>query len=821
MRTPAWADSAFHDLRWAARRLRQSPGFTAVAALTLAIGIGANAALFSVTDAVMFRPFPFADEDRLVIGGDNAIQPRSEVSYAAFQDWRTRARAFDGLAAMGSSNFALVLDGSDPRIVFQRAVSGEFFEVLGAHAALGRAIAPADDRAGAPRIVVLSDGFWRRAFGGDPRIVGTSITFSEIDLSGQRRPSESFRVVGVMPRGFSFPAGAEVWTPLVPSLGHIGGAGMPDFIQSKDAGLLYVVGRLQAGISLRDARSDLNRVMGELNAAEGRRDHVRSALTPLVDDLVGSWRPGLWALLGATGLLLLVASANVAGLMLVQNSTRHHEFAVRQALGATAGAIARHMLWESGVLVGLAVAAAVLLAQIALPTVLALVPQDLPRLDDAAISARVIGFTLLVGAGATMLCWAAPAFSLETRLEVVLRSAGRTLTSGGLRRSGRYMLVVVEIAVAVVLLTCVGLLLRSMSRLEHLDLGFTPEGLLSVALDAPSGAAAGLFFDGVANGLASLPSIESVAQTGPAGISSPFATEGQTERSARSNRFVSAEAVSPEYFNTMRTRLERGRWLTDRDRAGADPVVIVNEQLAQQAWPGDSPLGKRMRINAFKPTSGLAPVWWTVVGVLVDVRDVRHSDLTTDSPTVYVPLNQSGLSATGLVLRVWSPNVTMADSIRQRLRELNPGGIAIIQAMSERVDAQLAPRKAIVLLFGFFAGLTALLAVIGLHALLAATTVEQSREFGVRLVLGATPGGIVRGVLAEGGRVVLWGIAAGVGVALLAARFIRTLLFEASALDGLTLASVAVSVLVVGIAACALPAIRAARTDPMVSLRAE
>jgi putative ABC transport system permease protein len=800
------------DCRLAARHLRIAWPFALTAIATLALGIGANVTLFSLADSVMFRPFPLRDPDRLVIAGEGVTEARAEVSYLNFKDWQVRSRAFDSLAAMGSSDWPVTLLDGEPVAVAHRAVSAEFFTTLGVQAALGRAIEARDDQRGAARALVISHGLWQRQFGGDPAIVGRPIT-----LDGG-----PFTVVGVMPRGFTYPFGTEAWSSLVPALANIGRPELPNFLTNRGAPALNVVGRLRRDAEVDAARADLDRVIRELASEHPAAFTTSARVTLLVDELLGRTRPAVWALMGAVTLLLLVAATNVAGLMIVQTTRRQREFAVRMALGASRGAIGRQLFCESAILVAVASFVALGIATIGLPIVTAWVPQDVPRLDEAAINLRVAMFTAAVGMTMAVLCWIAPALSLDsTRLDTALRSAGRTLSSGGFSRPVRRLLVTGEIAVAVVVLVFTGLLYRSVSRLGELDLGFRAESLLAVDLDPPTdfggrrNDAIDRFSETAIAAIETVPGVQSAGAAygrplkGPIGLDSSWRLEGQLEDAAQRNPFVNLETITPGFFPAMQIRLLDGRLLDNRDRDTTQPVVVVNEKLARWAWPGQSAVGMRLRIAALDE-------WSTVVGV---VSDVRYRELTAARFDVYVSYRQSPFSAGDVMVRV-GPAASVHD-IRDRLRAINPSGVIRITSMADLVDLHQAPWKANLALFGAFAWLTVLLAMVGLYALLASTVAERAREIGVRLALGAGTRRIVGLVVADGVRIALAGTAAGVLTAFAGGRLIRALLFDTSPVDLLALAAAPLLLLVVAMVACAVPALRATRVDPAITLRAE
>ena len=805
-------DLLFQDCRLAARHLRAAWPFAAAAVVTLALAIGANVMLFSLADSVMFRPLPVRDADRIVIAGESQTDMRAEVSYLNFRDWQARSGAFERLAAMGSSDWPMTLVEGEPVAVAHRAVSGEFFATLGIQAALGRTIDAGDDQRGAARAVVISHGLWVRQFGADPVIVGRAVT-----LDGR-----SFVVVGVMPRGFTYPFGTDAWSALVPAVDGIGQPEQPNFLATREAAALHVIGRLKPGVGLAAARADLDRVIRGLATEFGLADATGARITPLLDELLGSIRPAVSALIAAVTLLLVVAGANVAGLMIVQTTKRRREFAVRMALGASRRAIARQLLCETAIVVALASLLALGVARIGLPVIVAWVPQDIPRLDEAAVTLRVAAFTALAGVIMALLCWIVPALSLDSRgLDVELRTAGRAFSSGGFSRRARRLLVVAEVAIAVVVVVFTGLLYRSVSRLAQIDPGFAAENLLAVDLDRPRelahapNEAVDRFYDDAVRTIAGAAGVVSAGAAygrplkGPIGLDSSWRLDGQLDDVAARNPWLNLETIMPGYFGTMQIRVREGRLLDDRDRATTRPVVVVNEKLARWAWPGESAVGKRLRVAALDE-------WSTVVGV---VSDVRYRELTSTRFDVYVSYRQSPFATGDVMVRI-GPGARIPE-IRARLRAINPSGIVNITPMADLIALHRTPWKANLALFGVFAWLTVLLASVGLYGLLASTVAERTREIGVRLALGAGARRIVGLVLGDGVRIVFWGVAAGALAAFGGTRLIRTLLFETSPLDPAAFAAAPIVLLAIALVACALPAIRATRIDPAISLRAE
>jgi predicted permease len=805
-----------NELRLAARALRKSPHFTCVVVLILGLGIGANATLFSIADAVLFRPFPFADQARLVVGGEDSSEPRSEIPYREFVAWRASAQTFEDLAVFGSTNWTLHqrLPG-DVAAIRHRSVSANFFTVLGVKPLLGRTFDAADDRRGAPRTLILSHGFWQREFGGDPQVVGRVLPLSE----------GAFTVVGVMPPDFRYPAGADAWTPVVPDLAAVPTNPMFERLEDSEVGVLYIVGRLKQQATLDAARADLDRVIAQRSRATGRGRVAQSRLTMIADDLLGSARTSMWMLIAAVSLLLVVACANAAGLLLVRAAGRRHEFAVRLALGASRRALARQLFCESLLLALLASGVAALASLACVPAVRASIPGELPRVAEAAITTRTLLFTGAIGLAAAVLSWIVPAVQSGRDLEPALRLSGRTTTAGGLRQPLRRALIVGELAAAVVLLTAAGLMLRSVVRLTRLDLGFDAHQLLAVTMAPPSATTTDTEMRALVerarqqvaaiSGVVAVGGVSNRPLLGVVGSDSPVRLEGQSPDAAEKNPFVNTETITPEYFHTLRTRLVGGRFFSEDDRATTAAVVIVSKGFAAWAWPDGQAIGKRLHLAAL----GNGQVrWWTVVGV---VADARNRQITEPAFDVYAPFAQSPNRIDTLVVRTIADGAAIVPAIRQRLMALNGNGVVSVEAMEDVVSAHEAPWRANLALFGAFALLTVFVAVTGLYAMMAHAVVEQSREIGVRLVLGATPGRVAGSVISGAIPLVTAGGLIGLGGAAIAGRLMRSLLFGVEPLDPLALAVSPLLLAAIALAACALPAMRAAHTDPAVCLRAE
>lgn len=808
------------DLRLAVRSLRATASFTCLAVLLLALGIAAATTLFSIANAVLFRPFPFVDQQRLVIAGEDQIVPQSEVSYRDVEDWRAGTHVFEDLCAISSTEWDWELRTKAETVAVRyRSVGGNFFDLLGAAPLVGRTFHRDDDHPGSARTVVVSYGLWQREFGGDPGIVGRTMV-----LSGK-----TFTVVGIMPAAFTFPAGTDIWTPLVPDLTSIA-AGIPNGpIDVLDVGVLFVLGRLKHGTSIEAARRDVNQVIADQSLRTHRQGHVEARIRPIVDDILGPARAGVHAWLTAVAVLLLVACANVAGLMLVRAAGRSREYAIRLALGASRAGLARLLFCESLIISAFAAAAALGLTMIGLPAIVSQLPTDTPRLSDASVNMAALGATAAAGLLAALISALAPALASTSReLEQVLRRDAATVVRHGHRAPMRRLLIVGELAGAVFLLTAAGLLARSVGRLGALDLGFQPSHLLSVRVAMPSGPIgepeARLLLTRALDDLSTVPGVLSAAGVslrplqGPIGLDSRFRTERQTPAEGGRNPYVNVETITPGYFTTMGGRIVEGRSFTDADRTTTLPVLIVSAEFARLAWPGEPAIGKRLQVPAQDRGPGAQPVFRTIVGV---AADMRYRALEAPTPTIYAPFAQSPDRIADFMIRSGVDAVALAPVIRQRMRTLNGNGSVTIDAMDAVVSRLETPWRSNFTLFVLFAGLTVVLAAAGLYALMAWSVAGQAREIGVRLVLGATPARIATAVVADGARMIAGGAIAGLAAAALATRLMRALLFDVSPLDPVALCGAPLVLAIVALAATALPAVRASRTEPSVCLRRE
>jgi len=815
------------DAGSALRRLARAPGYTAAAVLSLSLAIGANSAIFSAVHAVVLRPLPLREPDRLVTCWET--NPRHglavvEVSYRNFRDWEAGSRTFTGLAALGASNWSSVLEGEgDPVRLAYAGVTASFHEVLGAAPVLGRAFTPEDDRPGAERVVVLAHGAWLRHFGADPAVVGRSL-----GLGG--RPHA---VVGVMPRDFEYPRGVDFWTPLVPILADAAAEWKFDALEARGLGLLYVIGRLTPGATPAHAREDLERVAGDIwrDGPVPRPAGHAVVVAPFLDQLFGPVRRVLLWLFAAVGLVLVIGCANVSGLMLTRATERRRDDAVRRALGAGRLRLARAWGLEAAWLVLSGGAVGLLGARWSTRLIVGLAPPDIPRVAGIAVDGTVVAFTLAVSALAALGCALAPAWrSASSDVGPVLADAARA-TPGVSPLRARSALVVAEIALAVVLLVAGGLVLRSFLNLRRLDLGYDPANVLTIDVE-PRGAAARdprAFYRELLERIEALPGVEAAGAVylrplalGPIGQEMSVVREGQSEtgETARGNLYVNYESVTPGYFRAMRLPLVRGRPFDERDHAGAPNVAILGESAARRLWPGEDPIGRRLSTPTLG-SEGLRSVRHTVVGV---VKDARYRGLDDVRLDFYQPSDQAAPEyvARHVMARTAGDPLEVAAAVHAQARALDPhvlvGSTTTMEAI---VGRAIAPWRLAGWMFTLFALLAFLLAAGGLFSLVALSVALRSREFAVRMALGARAGEISRRVLLRAGGQALLGVSLGVLAAALGTRWLASLLFEVRPLDPGTYAAVVAVVLAATAAASLLPARRASRLDPMTVLRRE
>ena len=792
-----WARDFAGDARYAVRSLRRAPAFTLAAVLTLAVGIGASATIFAVTDAYVFRPLPFPHGERIVqlshqFGSDLA----RSTSVPDYEDWQAGARAFDTMAAEGYQGYTYQGTESAEHVE-GRLVSSGYFALFGQRPLAGRDIAPSDDVPGAAPVVVVSRAFWRARLGGTPDAVGRVIS-----LDG--RP---FTVIGVMDHGLETLADpAQVFLPMEAAAPHRG----------RGTWFLSVYARLRDGVGLADARADL----ADLARRLGERYHWTGGGTitalPLRDELVGEARRPLLALFAAVGFLLLIAIANLAGLLQARASARTREYAVRAALGAGRGRLARQTATEALLLTAFGAGAGALVAVIGTRLVLGLWPASLPRPFHVGVDLRVLGFAIAASLAAGLLAGFSPG---------ILRLSGRPLRErrahGGGRRVRR-LLVAGEVALTVVLLVGAGLMGRALDRLLSVDPGFRTAGVTTLQVELPTGTYGtrerqSAFYDNLLDRVRRIPGVQAAGAAlnlPMAGtMNGAFSIEGRTWPSAEQPPEAAKHVVTPGYLDALGIPLLRGRAFTATDRAGAPGVALVNQTVARRFWPGQEPLGRRIQV--------LGDGWQEIVGVVGDVR-LEGLDQATRLET-YLPFDQWPYHTMYLAVRHDADRAdAVIGALRSAVRAMDRGvTLYRVRPLADVVTGTVATRRLPAFLFGAFAAMALLLAAVGLYGVLAYSVSRRTGEIAVRMALGAREGAVMRQVVGEGMRLVAAGAAVGLVLAAAVTRLISGLLFDVRPLDAASYAGALAVLALVALAACWAPALRAARVDPSRALQAE
>ena len=799
----------------AARLARHRPALSATIIATLALGIGSATALYSVIDAVLVRPFPFRDQERLVMLWQSDVtrnHPFVEVSHPDVRDWRSRAAsAFESIASMSSVNFATTLTGvGDPQQLQVRVVSDPFFELLGAPPLLGRTFRPDDHRFGAPPVVVIGHGVWQQVFGGDPGVIGRTIT---LDL-------QPTTIVGVMRRGFNYPDEAQLWAPVEQAVG-------PQALENRGLYWMVAVARLRRDVSVEQARAVLDATIAAMTKEfrPKANEPFRAAVRPLVAELLGTTRQALLLLLCAVGLVLLIACANVANLLLSRSVDRRREIATRIILGASRGRLARQLLGEVFPLAAAGGTLGVGLAWVALEFLVRIAGAELPRGDDIALNLRALAVGAALALGAGVLCALAPL--VQTRaiaLSAAVRDDARA-GAGRLQRRLHDVLVTGEIALALVLLVGAALLVSSFLSLRGQDLGFDPTHVLTVevSLGPPkyqNPDQIRVAQRTLVERLHALPGVQSASAVllrplwSPVGYDGLFLLEGQRPDEVTRNPVINVECAMPGYFSTMGIRQIGGRDFTHQDSMTSAGVVIVSESLARAAWPGQDPIGRRLSMNM--PSSPFDDQWLTVVGV---VADVRYREIETARLDLYQPYGQSTSFVRDYVLRTTGDPRAVAADVRRIVRTIDPNQPVELLTMDEIVARAMGRWRLNARLFGSLALLALALAAVGAYSVMSYAVSRRTPEIGVRIALGAGRREITRMVVRDGLRLALAGIAVGAVTAYAVTGLLRHLLIGVGPHNPIAFVGAASLLAAVATVACAIPARRAAAVDPMTSLR--
>lgn len=797
----------WQDLRYGARTLLKQPGFTLVAVITLALGIGANAAIFSVVNTVLLRPLPYAEAERLMMIRETKLPQFPEFSVAPgnFLDWKKQNTVFERLVAYRGASFNLIGTGEPERLRGMQVSEG-FMDMLGVQPQLGRDFLLEEDQPGRNQVVVLSHGLWQRRFGGDPKLLNQSIT-----LSGQ-----PYTIIGVMPAGFRFGSSeTELWTPM---------AFTAQQAQQHGGHYISALGQLKPGVPLTQAQAELSTIAERLAQQYPESNTGWNVkLTPLLEFTVREIKPALLVLLGAVAFVLLIACANVANLLLARAAARQKEIAIRTSLGAGRGRIVRQLLTESVLLALAGGGLGLALAAWGTDVLLKLAPPDLPRVSDVALDWRVVAFTLALTLLTGVLFGLVPALQAsKPNLNETLKDAGRGSTEGGRRQLIRSSLVVLEVASALVLLVGAGLLIKSFLRLQQVDPGFNPKNTLtaSVALPQkkyPEEKQQAAFYQQLLEKISALPGVQAAATAVVVPLSGNdyvlgFEIEGRpkVENQPSTNYY----AVSADYFKAMGIPLLRGRVFTDRDTADTTRVAVINESMAQKFFPHEDPLGKRIHVTN-GPTT-----YREIVGIVGDVKEYGL-DRATPLQT-YEPFLQKPNSSMFLIVRAAGDPANLSGAIRREVLSLDKEQpVASLRTLEQLIATTIAQQQFSMTLLGVFAAVALLLSAIGIYGVLSYAVTQRTNEIGIRMALGADQGAVLKLVVGQGMLLTLTGIGAGLVAALALTRVLATLLFGVSATDPLTFGAIALLLMLAALLACWIPARRAMKIDPLVALRYE
>ncbi len=803
-------NSLLQDLRFGLRMLVKKPAFTLIAIITLALGIGANAAIFSVVNAVLLRPLPYPNAERLMTIWENHMRrdgpEREWTSPPGFEDWRDQAKSFDHVVALQGWGPTLTGQG-DPEQLVGALVSHNTFEMLGVAPMLGRSFRPEEDQRGAEGVVIISHGLWQKRFGADPSLVGKTIL-----LNGESR-----MVVGVMPAGFKFPiiANADVWRPIQPALN----AGC-----QRGCITIRVMARLKPEATETQAQAELNTIAARIEQQfPDTNSKVGSTLIPLHEFLVGPVKPQMLALLVAVAFVLLIACANVANLLLARSAGRTTEIAIRASLGAGRWRIARQLLSESLLLAVIGGVVGLLLAYWLVDLLVSFSPQGTPRLDEIGIDRRALGYTLAVTMLTGLLFGTAPVWQLfKTDLNQSLRDGGKGLKTAG---SGRALslLVVAETALALMLLVGAGLLIRSFIQLQSVDPGFNPRNVLTAVVTLPQTGypernQIAPFYSQLLERIRTLPGVQSAAAVSSLPLAgfdtdASFVIEGRPAPQPDQQPVAWYSSATPGYFRTMGMRLIAGREFNERDNESSPKAVIISETMARRYFPNEDPVGKRLG-------NGRPDGWREIVGV---TADVKHFGLSQDARvSMFFPHRQIPARRMSIVTRTAADPSSLTSALRGAVAAMDKNlAVSNIIAMEEITAQSIGQERFTLLLLSIFAALALLLAMAGIYGVMSYAVAQRTREIGVRMALGAEAGNVLRLVIGQGMLLALIGVGIGLAGSLALSRLMKTMLFGVSATDPLTFIGVGALLALVALIACYVPARRASKVDPMIALRYE
>jgi putative ABC transport system permease protein len=817
------------DLRYGIRMLLKTPGYTLIAVATLALGIGANTAIFSVVNAVLLRPLPYPESGRLVWLSERGTNfPTMSIAYPNFIDYRAQQTVFEKMGVYNWTSYNLTGRG-EPRRLEASRISADAFAALRVQAAVGRVFSSDDDKAGASPVAVLSHSAWQTQFGGDAGIVNQSITLN----------AHAYTVVGVMAADFAYPSRVDIWTPV----GQM--ANDPSYQSRGNHPGLMGVARLKPGVTLEQARAEMDGIAARLEQQfPDSNKNVRVRIESLLDNYVSNARWALWILLGAVGLVVLIACANVTNLLLARAVARQREMAVRSALGASAWRIVRQLLTESLLLAALGGGLGLLLARLGLPLILAVGGDAIPRASEISLDLGVMAFTAALALLTGVLFGMAPAWhASRPNVQGILKDTGRSVTSG--QAALRQALIVGEVALTVILLVSAGLLLRSFYRLQQVNPGFRHEGVLSFSIDLPSrkystGEQQTAFYRSLYEKLSTLPGVETVGFSSQlpldhSGWQTSFLIEGHPAPPPGERPSMEVTVASPDYFHALGIPLLRGRYFTEHDNrehlrgrdlsrlnqgqrwsAGLN-TIIVDEEFASRYWPDENPIGKRVRLP-WGQQQELQPLL-TVVGVVARVKMNRLNE-QGGFVQAYLPALQATSEDSVVVIKTTVEPETLAAAARQQVLAIDSEQpIYNLQTLTRMRNESLAPERLNMSLLGSFAALALLLAAIGLYGVISFAVTQRTNEIGIRMALGAQSGNVLSLIVKQGMALTLIGVATGLAASFGLMRLMRSMLFGVSANDFATFAVIALLVTSASLLACLIPARRATRVDPMIALR--
>ncbi|MEN6601347.1 MAG: ABC transporter permease [Bryobacteraceae bacterium] len=785
------------DLRYTFRQLIKNPGFTAVAVLTMALGIGANTAIFSVVDAVLLRPLPYPEPEQIVTispAGMTFLRVLRE-NKKDFTSWQSHTRSIESVAYYQAGDVNLN-EGTEPERLHAAQVTGDFFRVLGVAPLRGGGFTP-DAGEKAPQ-AVISHGLWQRRFGGDPNLIGKLVR-----LNGFSTP-----VAGIMPAGFAFPQQVDVWVP----------PGVCEDTLFQGVRFSYTIGRLARGFTLAQAQAEMDAITEQVRPLDRNLKNTPGIrLTSLQDSLTWKARKGLLILLAAVSLVLLIAAVNLANLLLLRSAGRAREFAVRAAVGAGRWRLIRQLLTETELLVLLGGVCGVLVARLSLDFLVTVLPLQLPALNRIGIDTRVLVFAAAVSVTVGLLCGIAPAFA-ASKTDLIHSLKENPQSPSRSRSLFRSVLMVTEVALACVLLVGSGLMMRTLVRLFAVDPGFKTEGVMTLDISLPTSRYAGAaqvnsYFEQVLARIEALPGVHSAGAINylPMGGSSYFLLPVATEsHAADMSRLAAYRVVEANYFRALSIPLRTGRFFTTGDNAASPKVAIVNEAMARAFWPGQNPVGRRFKAFELLEVAGV-------------VGDVRHDGLTESArPEFYIPLRQSSVNWMSLVVRTAVDPKLMIGAIRGQVLSVDKEQpISRIRTMKQVVDDSVGERRADMLLLSAFAGLALMLAAVGVYGVVAHSAAQRTHEFGIRRAVGADTRDLLRSALGEGITLTVAGIVIGLASASATSRLLGSLLFGVAPTDPATFAAAGGVLLLTAAAASYIPARRASKVDPVVALRCE